>query len=159
MRLHTSLTADDIYAALKSAKDKGLITQDVQFDPIVAHDSYTHERAYEIQLGAETGGGLPEDYTNRYGKRQKSRRVRNGSYSPHYRFAATWHEWGWFMAEVFDADPAARWGDKSWGYNGRNDFDNKTQWQFNLGMLQRLQFRIRLHRPRPPTSRADAQAA
>jgi hypothetical protein len=133
MRLHTRLTETEVASALDRAKKNNLITQDVFFDPIEERGSSTHPRAFEIQLGAENGGGLPEDYTNQHGKRQKCRRVRNGSYSAYYRFAATWHEWGWFMAEVFHADPAARWGDKSWGYNGRDDFDSKTRGQFSEG--------------------------
>ena len=129
MKLHTRLTADDIYFALANAKHKGRITQDVQFDPIEAAGSRSHLRAYEIQLGTATGSGLPEHYTNQYGKRQKCRRTRN-SRNANLRFSATWHEWGWFMAEVFNTDPYAMWGSKKWGYDGRADFNVKTSNQF-----------------------------
>jgi hypothetical protein len=138
MRLHTSLTADDLFDALNLAKQHGLITHDVRFDPITAYNSQTHPRAYEIQLGASQGGGLPAGYTNQYGKRQKCRRTRNGNYTRDLRFAATWHEWGWLMALIYRADPNARWGSKAsaanmWGrggYQNRDDFHNKTHGDF-----------------------------
>ena len=140
MRLHTSLTADDLFDALNYAKQAGRITRDVTFDPITAYRSQTHPRAYEIQLGASQGGSLPADYTNQYGKRQKCRRTRNGNYTGELRFAATWHEWGWFIAKVFEMDPSARWGANATaknhyglyaGYQSVADFRVKTDYQFN----------------------------
>jgi len=132
MRLHTNLTELDLWNALRKAVSDGHITADVWFDPIEAHGSSTHPRAFEIQLGASNGGNLPAGYVNQYNKRQKCRRVRNAA-NPELRFSATWHEWGWFLAEIFEMDPTARvGGKKNPVYNGRDDFDCKTHYQFEL---------------------------
>jgi hypothetical protein len=132
MRLHTKLTADDLFDALRKVKDAGRMTGDVTFDPITAYRSQTHPRAYEIQLGALNGGGLPAGYTNQYGKRQKCRRTRNSNRGDSlHRFSATWHEWGWFIALLYRADPDARWGDRKMPvYKDRDDFHNKTHGDF-----------------------------
>jgi hypothetical protein len=131
MRIHTDkLTADDMFDALNLAKQHGLIMHGVAFDPIVAMNSKTHNRAYEIQLGAFEQVGLPANYVNRYGKRQKCRRVRNAA-NPTLRFSATWHEWGWFIAILYRKDPDARWGDrKRPDYANSGDFHSKTQGKF-----------------------------
>ena len=131
MRIHTDkLTADDMFDALNLVKQYGRITHDVAFDPIVAYNSKTHNRAYEIQLGASNGGNLPEGYVNQYGKRQKTRRTRNAA-DPTLRFSATWHEWGWFIALLYYKDADARWGDrKNPIYSGKHDFHNKTRGDF-----------------------------
>jgi hypothetical protein len=135
MRLHTRLTADDIYAALQRAKDAGHIAPAVEFNPIFATGSQTHPRAYEISLTSPEYVPLPEP-VNRYGRVQKTRRrARNGGW------AATWREWGWFMAELFVMDPDSRWGtrprhdgrdNKRWGYFNEADFHSKTNQEFTL---------------------------
>lgn len=58
-----------------------------------------------------------------------SRRYPNGgSYGAlhTYGMAASWTEWGWFIARVFERDPHARCGD----YHGRADFDKQTDGRF-----------------------------
>lgn len=40
--------------------------------------------------------------------------------------AASWTEWGWFLARVFDRDPDARCGD----YRGVEDFNTQTNDRF-----------------------------
>ena len=129
MRIHTYLTENEIRLALMTAKRKGKVADDVRFDPIAHHGSRSHEHAWEAQLGSSQCGNLPDHYVNMYGKRQKTRRVRNGGYGE-YRYAATWHEWGWFLAEVFDMDPAAIVGNGREAYRGQEDFDQKTKWKF-----------------------------
>ena len=135
MRLHTRLTSDDIDWALQRAKLNGKIANEVGFCPIVAMNSQTHPRAYEISLSSPDYVPLPEP-VNRYGKTQKTRRrARNGGW------AATRREWGWFIAEIFDQDPDSRWGtrprydgrdSKRWGYFDQADFDEKTNFEFVL---------------------------
>lgn len=149
MRLHTSLTYEQVEAALHRAKGKGHVATDVQFQDtqpegavsyrlMAEHGSHTHDRAFEIQLGVsklDPYQPLPADYVNQFGKRQKTRRSTNGGGNA---WAATWHEWGWFMAEVFAADPDAMFGNRGkpgrpgWGYDGVTDFDQKTNYQFLL---------------------------
>lgn len=126
MRLHTQLAAHEIRAALDRAKKRGLVSNNVYLVKFERHGSRTHPISFEVQLGSEVYCSIPEPVA-RYGNVQKTRRrSQNG------KWAATWREWGWFMAEIFDADPNARFGNKSWGYDGRDDFDQKTDYEFCL---------------------------
>jgi hypothetical protein len=138
MRLHTSLSEVQVMAALQRAKDAGHVAEDVSFTILSARPSRTHTRQFEVQLGVDKSlpyKPLPDNYVNQYGKRQKTRRSTNGSART---WAATWHEWGWFMAEAFEADPDSRWGDDPnrakhpWGYFDQSDFDQKTEYAFCL---------------------------
>jgi len=128
VRLHTKLYWDDINQALKTAQRKGRVGKSVVLAVSEQHESRSHARAFEIQLGSAFGDGssLPPGAANRYGKPQKMRRARNFPGGDVYRFAATWHEWGWFMREVFELDRAARWGGAGWGYKNLADFNDKT---------------------------------
>jgi hypothetical protein len=131
MRLHTKLSRKDITEALNQASYKRHISWTVVFDPMEEHKSTTHPRAFEIQLGSEFGGNLPDYYVNRYGKRQKARRTRNISVSTAYKFSATWEEWGWFIAEIYKRDINARWGGvKRPIYSSYGDFHSKTGFKF-----------------------------
>lgn len=135
MRLHTSLGGLQIAGALQRAKDRNHIGQSVTFAVDTAYKSATHPRAFEIQLGSDDNRDLPPFTFDRRGKRMRVRRARNHTthMSPN-RYAATWHEWGWFIREVFELDPGARWGaDKSktslrglWGYSDLADFNKQT---------------------------------
>lgn len=138
MRLHTSLTWLEVHNALQRAKDAGKVTEDVQFLGYDRHNSRSHERAFEIQLGTYDKTSLPPGTKDQYGKNMKTRRYKNsgdsgaesGWFEPAV-YAATWHEWGWFMREVFDADPGALFGSvKGHGYNGTADFHEKTNGAF-----------------------------
>jgi len=81
MRIHTALNGSDVTAAARMAG--------VQFERCSLHKSRTHTRAYDVILsGSNT-------------------RRRNTGTSP-YRtddYAATWDEWGIFLAELFRRDP------------------------------------------------------
>jgi hypothetical protein len=145
MRLHTSLTWLELRNALQRAKDRGHVSGHVVFAVDTRHKSSTHERAFEIQLGSYDNY-LPPGTVDQYGKRMRVRRVRmhpgRDQEEHYYRYAATWHEWGWFIREVFELDPDSRWGaDKSktthrglWGYSDLADFNEQTRNQFaNLG--------------------------
>lgn len=131
MRLHTKLTYGAVYAALRDAKKAGHVAEDVQFAGFTTHSSRSRDHAFEVQLGVPKSGPyvpLPADYKNQFGKRQKTRRT-----SQHgENYAATWHEWGWFMSAVLNLDPEAVWGSVSYGYNGVDDFNEKTRYQFCL---------------------------
>jgi len=142
MRLHTKLTYTDLLQALQRAKDAGRVTPDVTFQGcgLSLHGSRTHPRAFEVQLGTHDKFSLPAGYTDQNGHRMRVRRYKNsgdGGASSEWAtggcpvWAATWHEWGWFMTEVWAADPTARWGgEKGWGYKDRADFDVKTKGAF-----------------------------
>jgi hypothetical protein len=141
MRLHTKLTYAHVYGALKAAKDKGKITTDVMFvnDKGPARSS-THQYAYEIQLGTYNKDSLPEGYKDQHGKKMNVRRFKNsgnsgatsGWYEPAV-WSATYDEWGWFIVEIFAADPTARWGGigkSTSGYRNLDDFHVKTNGRF-----------------------------
>ena len=140
MKLHTSLNETEVHAALTRAQLAGHVTPDVHFPVYAQERSQTHPYGYEIQLGTYNQHSLPDGTKDQYGKTMRVRRFKNsGGSGASNVYAATWHEWGWFMAEVFQADPNARWGgnpDKSrrpeyvYGYASLSDFNAKTGNQF-----------------------------
>lgn len=141
MKLHTSLTAAEVDAALTQAKARGLIAPDVDFTVFTPGRSLTHPHGYEIQLGTHYQDSLPAGYTDQNGRKMRVRRARGGSHGD-ARWAATWHEWGWLIAQVFAADPGSRWGadparsarpEYAGGYASEADFHEKTDGEFRLG--------------------------
>jgi hypothetical protein len=134
MRLHTKLGGYQLSQALQRAKDKGRIGGSVVFAVDSVHGSRTHPRAFELQLGT-WDNTLPAGTVDQRGHKLRYRRTRNINRDDANRYAATWHEWGWLIAEIFDADPSARFGgEKGWGYKNRADFDEKTNWQFDTDL-------------------------
>ena len=140
MRLHTCLYSQSVRDALKRAQDKGLIARDVEMTVFVPGRSRTHDYGYEIQLGTYNQHSLPAGYRDQRGNTMRVRRYRNSN-NGCAQWAATWHEWGWFIAEIFAADPAARWGTDpnrsarpEWagGYASPADFHAKTDGVFDL---------------------------
>jgi hypothetical protein len=139
MKLHTELTGQQVHAALYEAVKKGKITPDVQLMNFDSAGSRSHARAFEIHLGTWEKDTLPKGYRDQNGRKLSVRRFSNsgdsGAASEYYGhdgavWAATWHEWGWFMVEIFDADPNAVFGSPTargyGGYKSREDFDQKT---------------------------------
>lgn len=146
MRLHTQLTGPDVGNALLRAKKAGRVTEDVQFTVFGTYKSRTHAYAYEIQLGTYDKHSLPEGTVDQHGKKMHVRRFKNSGNSGasseygYYEnvWAATYDEWGWFIAEIFKADPTARWGPKpkpgrtGYGiYASPDDFHEKTHGNFS----------------------------
>ena len=153
MRLHTSLTDVQVSNALFRAQRKGLVTPDVYFAVFGPGRSQTHPHAFEIQLGTDSQDSLPAGYTDQHGKHLRVRRARNG-HSDSTRWAATWHEWGWFITEIFAADPSARWGADparcarpkyAWGYASEADFHAKTDGAFDTRPVTKAEARDALH--------------
>lgn len=137
MKLHTNLWSQGLYDALHRAQDKGLITRDVEMTVFRPERSLTHLHGYEIQLGTGNQHSLPAGYKDQRGNTMRVRRYRNSNHG-YAEWAATWHEWGWFIAEVFAADPQARWGSNpakaryAWGYFSPEDFHAKTDGAFRV---------------------------
>lgn len=125
MRIHTRLQAHDLESALNSAEIAGKVGGAVSFAVIERRGSRTHPHAYEVQLGTDDNR-LPAGTKDQYGKNMRVRRNRNTGETPDMPYAATWHEWGWFLNEVFKADPEA----KTSYYESRADFDRKTGNEF-----------------------------
>jgi hypothetical protein len=123
VRIHTKLDAVAVGSALLRAKDAGHVTPDVGFTGWSAHKSRTHGLVYAVQLGTADRGSLPLPYRDQNGKRMLVRR-RMSSGAGYY--AATWHEWGWFIAEIYKLDREAVIGP----YLNHDDFHWQTDAEF-----------------------------
>jgi hypothetical protein len=111
MKLHTSLTEYHVFKALSDMHAAGKITPDVHFVKYKALGSDSHRYGYEIQLGTEDKFSLPTGYLDQRGKKLRVRRYKNsGDHGADSVWAATYHEWGWYIAEIFRKDPHAKWG-------------------------------------------------
>lgn len=120
MRLHSNtLRYADIYGALKAAKDAGKVDGLVQFETFEDKGSRSRSRAYEIQLGWY-GDKQPGD-----GRRWKNtgNRGADSEYNGGGCYAATYDEWGWFIAELYKMDPELIFGH----YKTRDTFNSMTK--------------------------------
>ncbi len=81
------------------------------------HEGPRVRRFDGVKLRSEFGLHLPNTGTNGA-----------ASYDRGYsgNLAASWTEWGWFLARVFEEDPDARCGD----YKGAEDFHAQTHGRF-----------------------------
>jgi hypothetical protein len=123
MRLHTSMTGTAVETALQRAKDKGKISPDVTFAVFGSgYGSRSHSRAFEIQLGTldKTSGPKNSRHFKNTGQEEASR-----------IYAATYDEWGWFIAEIFNIDPAAKFG----LYDGQINFEVQTNDAYIIGAM------------------------
>lgn len=112
MRIHTNGNADTLREALRVAKEAGKVAGHVYFDKFNTHRSNTHQSAYEVHLGADH----KEDGSKR-------RRPNSGGGDPDFApWAATYDEWGWFLAALYDRDDTA----KTTYYADAQDFHAKT---------------------------------
>jgi hypothetical protein len=120
MRLHTNThTWRSVHEALGRAIAKGKVAEHVMLDTCAEYRSQSRARGIEIQLGTydkEPGDG--RRWTNS-GNRGANSDANQGT----GLYAATWDEWGWFLAELFDADPEA----KCDRYDGRFEFQRITK--------------------------------
>lgn len=112
MRIHTdTITHLDIYDAARAAGSAVDFTAE-------EHASRTHARAYEVKL---TGSSPRRPNTGRRGA--------DWGTDEH---AATWDEWGLFLAHLYDVDPDARAGGaKIPVYRNASDFYVKTGDRFD----------------------------
>lgn len=115
MILYTDTIArNDVWAALNRAKWNHKVTNDidlVQFDG--PNRSRNRKFSFKIQLGTYDKTSGPT----------KSRHYKNsGQYGAGDVWAATYDEWGWFIAELFAVDPDAIFGP----YKGLDSFNAQT---------------------------------
>lgn len=115
MRIHTNGNADTLREALKAAQEAGKVPGHVYFDRFTPHRSTTHQSAYEVHLG--TDHKVPGD----------GRRAPMHSSYEFASYAATYDEWGWFLAALFDRDPEAK---VVGAYKGQGDFHATTRCAF-----------------------------
>ena len=106
MRIHSDiLTRQDIYTAVDNLPG-------VYVD-VTEHGSRTHAAAYEVSL---EGNGYAKN---------------TGKYGAGDEIAATWDEWGVFLARLFDKDPDARCGAAKYpAYRNGYDFHAQTNDRF-----------------------------
>lgn len=121
MKLHSSkLTEEDIRRALRQAQANGQIADDVFMVEFVASGSRSRARSWAIQLGALDKGSGPT----------KSRHYKNSGVGEINRsiWAASYDEWGWFIAQLFAVDPDATFGP----YLGLDSFNAQTASKYVL---------------------------
>jgi hypothetical protein len=116
MRLHSdTLTRDEIHAALTDADIPGVF-----IDVCTAHGSRPRSRGFEIRLAACEG-------RDRNGKKRRPRNTGTYGGDGHDPYkGATYDEWGYFIAELFERDPEAIFGP----YNGRDGFHKMTNYDY-----------------------------
>lgn len=103
MRIHTTVTEAEVYAAARLAR--------VDLATFARHGSRKSDHAFEVKLEGES--------------RQRPNGGESGAGSG---YAATWDQWGVFLAAIFRADPAA----SCWAYTDEQDFHWQTDDRFAL---------------------------
>ena len=127
MRIHTDkLTEQDMRDALNSEKEIGRIAPTVTFKVLDPKGSRSHARAFEVQLESwdyEVGDGRRRGNDGAYGAMQEA-------------WAATYDEWGWFLAALYRVDQDMICGsNKNPVYAGSLDYAMKTAETYTLGEL------------------------
>lgn len=114
MRIHSDhLTTADVYNAARHAR--------VDIVELTEHRSQSRDHAFSVKLEGESrrrpnGGASGKGYASGY--------------------AATWDQWGVFLAILFDVDPGAFCGNaKRPTYADRDDFNHKTSHRFTSPVI------------------------
>lgn len=111
MKLHTDrLDSFEVLAMLDKA---GLSDEGVWADTCTPKGSRSRKRAFDVHLSATPG-------KDRFGKARRAPQTPNGAR------AATYDEWGLFIAQVFRLDPDAIFGP----YKGRDHFNELTRFNY-----------------------------
>jgi hypothetical protein len=99
MKIHTVLTGENLRDLLDQTKAGGQVTADVFFTQLEYQASRSRPNGYLVQLGTYSQWSL---------RNGRSRHFKNtGNSGADSIWAATWDEWGWFLARVFATDPGA----------------------------------------------------
>lgn len=137
MKLHTSLSATDVQRALDAAYYTGKVAANVTFVQFTPSPSRSCRHGYLVQLGSYDQS-IPEGTTDQHGKVMRVRRFKNsGDNGAFYVWAATYDEWGWFIARIFALDPKAKFGP----YRGPLHFHQETEGKFLYGLRMGTQVR------------------
>lgn len=106
MRVHTSVEYGTLSDAARAA---GVMLTASR------HGSRTHDHAWEIRLTDGAGRA----------------RTNSGKHGAGHDVAATWDEWGIFLARVFDVDPDTRVGSVAYPvYTDADAFHIATDWRY-----------------------------
>lgn len=121
MKLQTRLTEAEIRQALALAQEAGDVADHIEFDQFSPAGSRTRQHGWDVHLG-----------TRRRDSRVDGKlRPVAAYYGVHGQLkAATYDEWGHFLAELFGMDEDAIAGP----YKGREDFHAKTAYAYASGM-------------------------
>jgi hypothetical protein len=125
MKLHTKLDMNDVYASMLVTQARGLMAEDVFFYQIIEEPSRTHQYGFKIQLGTWDQRSGPKNSRN-----YKQMTTKSGK-TDDKLWAATYEEWGWFLADIFDRDPDASFGH----YKTKALFHEMTKGKFRLEEL------------------------
>jgi hypothetical protein len=99
MKIHTVLTGENLRDLLDQTKNARQMTADVFFVQFRFQVSRSRPNGYLVQLGTSSQWSLPSG---------RSRHFKNtGKSGADGIWAASYDEWGWFLARVFAADPSA----------------------------------------------------
>jgi hypothetical protein len=121
MRLHTDkLTYVDILRALTASWETSPDGGGFHADVVDPKGSRTRDHAFEIAL---VGFGSRHKRARAWG--QGSYGKGDQSNAPR---AATYDDWGYFIAQIFEADPNAVFGP----YKGQQDFNRQTRFKFAI---------------------------
>lgn len=149
MRMHTKLTGADLLEARLACIEDGTVSEHVQFDGgIREHRSRKNVRAFEVSLGADSNepfvsAGVEEflrenllfDPSNKEHQKKVEKAVlstgrrsaRNtASASLDLRHSATWYEWGFLIAGLFDRDESLVFGE----YDSIETFVSRTKLRY-----------------------------
>lgn len=124
MRLHTNVFDwAGVHQALTDVQAQNLVAPHVDFHELEEYGSRKRTRAFEIRLGTyEKVRGDNRRWTN------LGTRGANSAANGEGVYAATWDEWGWFIARLFELDPEAIFGP----YDGIENFQARTKSEFIL---------------------------
>ncbi len=118
MKLHTKLNNHQVIDALADVKSRGLMTNDVFMAQFAYENSLSHRNGFLIRLGT---------FDKTTGPKKSRHRADNTNLDlGDTVYAATYDEWGWFIAEIFECDPDAKFGP----YKNYADFHKKTKDRF-----------------------------
>lgn len=119
MRLHSNIhTWQSVHDALTRAKRSGKVPEHVHFEQLTEHGSRKRSTAFEIKLATYTKE--PGDGRRRPNTGNRGTDISDGLW------AATYDEWGWFIAELFAHDKVAVFGH----YVGLAGFDAATRFKY-----------------------------
>lgn len=125
MKLHSDiLTESDIREALGRAQRRGNVDRLTVFMILEPKKSRTRANGFEIRLEwiGDKVKGDGRHWTNSGKRGADSYDNGNGTY------AATYDEWGWFIAELFDKDENLVFGH----YKGMDHFNEYTKYAYEL---------------------------
>lgn len=119
MKIQTRLTEAEVQECLGRSKDDGDMPADIVFDVFGTVGSRSHPHAFEVHLATAQNDTRADSV-----KRKASSMAGGGG----LKYAATYDEWGYFLAELFAADPEARAG----RYKSRDHFHASTGYAYAM---------------------------